>query len=132
MLLAAGSCLANLTRKNEYGRFYDNLADELKVPFLRYQLAMGVIQHRAESRIKPYLYTEHLLTPEGLGVPDRIFSNLEALNIPKGFSSHLYRLVTQDFGLNVLQVVHMIQYKDPCQETQSGCWDLGDVGSNCC
>jgi hypothetical protein len=49
----------------------------VKAPFLRYQLAVGVIQHSAESKIKPYPYTEHLLSPEGLGVPDRIFSNLE-------------------------------------------------------
>ncbi|PNF20543.1 hypothetical protein B7P43_G05240, partial [Cryptotermes secundus] len=104
----------------------------VKAPFLRYQLAVGVIQHSAESKIKPYPYADHLLTPEGLGVPDRIFSNLEALNTPSGFSTHLYRLATQKFGMNIFQVVHMIQYNYPCQETYSGCWDLGDVGSNCC
>jgi hypothetical protein len=49
----------------------------VKTPFLRYQLAKGVIQHSEESKIKPYPYAEHLLSPEGLGVPDRIFSNLE-------------------------------------------------------
>jgi hypothetical protein len=54
-----------------------SICHAVKAPFLRYQLAMGVMQHSAESRVKPYLQTERLLTPEGLGLPDRIFSNLQ-------------------------------------------------------
>jgi hypothetical protein len=33
LLLAAGSCAANLTRRNAYGSFYDNLADERESEF---------------------------------------------------------------------------------------------------
>jgi aminoglycoside/choline kinase family phosphotransferase len=54
-----------------------SICHAVKAPFLKYQLVLGVMQHRAESKIKPYLYIEHLLTAEGLGVPDRTFSNLE-------------------------------------------------------
>jgi hypothetical protein len=49
----------------------------VKMPFLRYQLAMTVMQQSAASTFRPYPHTEHLLTADGLGVPDRIFSNLE-------------------------------------------------------
>jgi hypothetical protein len=57
---------------------------------------------------------------------------LQELNTPSGFSSHLYGMATRNFGLNVYQIVRMIEQSYPCQETYSGCWDLGDVGSNCC
>jgi hypothetical protein len=57
---------------------------------------------------------------------------LQALDTPPGFSSHLYRLVTEDMGMNVYHVVDLIRSSYACTDKYSGCWDIGDVGSNCC
>ncbi|KDR11926.1 uncharacterized protein LOC110836659 [Zootermopsis nevadensis] len=132
LLVVAGSCLADLSRRNTYGSYYDKLADELKVPFLRYQLAVAVVEVGANSEDKSYPVANHLLTPEGLGLPDTVFSSLEELDTPAGFSSHLFSLVTKDMGLNVYHVIDLIRTSFACPDKNSGCWDIGDVGSNCC
>jgi hypothetical protein len=57
-------------------------------------------------------------------------SLLQALETPVGFSTRLYTLVTEDLGMNVYQVVNLIKKSYACND--KGCWDIGDVGSNCC
>jgi hypothetical protein len=54
----------------------------------------------------------------------------QALNIPDGFSGHLYDLVRERLGLSFKEIISLIKKSMICQGGH--CWDLGDVGSNCC
>jgi hypothetical protein len=53
----------------------------VKHPFLRYQLAMAVVEQAASSKAKSHPSTDNILTPEGLGVPERTFFDLEVIAI---------------------------------------------------
>jgi hypothetical protein len=59
--------------------FYCILSDisAVKHPFLRYQLALAVVEETTLVKAKPGSSTDDLLTAEGLGVPDSVFSNLQ-------------------------------------------------------
>jgi len=54
----------------------------------------------------------------------------QALHPPNGFSGHVYGLVTERLGLSYEEVIDLIKKGVICQN--GFCWDLGDVGSNCC
>lgn len=54
----------------------------------------------------------------------------QELNTPLGFSRQLYDLVTYEMGLGYDDVIRLITKGLVC--TEVGCYDLGDVGSNCC
>ena len=54
----------------------------------------------------------------------------QALNTPRGFSSHLYGVVTESLGLSFDEVISLIKKYVIC--IGGYCYDLGDVGSNCC
>jgi arylamine N-acetyltransferase len=54
----------------------------------------------------------------------------QALNTPHGFSENLYVLVTEDLGLSKDEVINLVKKGVICQGGY--CYDLGDVGSNCC
>jgi hypothetical protein len=52
------------------------------------------------------------------------------MNTPNGFSGHLFDLVIERLGLNFEEIISLIEKSVICQG--NNCWDLGDVGSNCC
>jgi hypothetical protein len=54
----------------------------------------------------------------------------QALKTPNGFSGYLYKLVTEDLGISDGEVIDLIKGGTICQGGH--CYDLGDVGSNCC
>lgn len=68
----------------------------VKVPFLRYQLAVAVVEVGANSEDKSYPVANHLLTPEGLGLPDTVFSSLEVISI----GSHTYHPPSYTYNLH--------------------------------
>jgi len=54
----------------------------------------------------------------------------QALNTPHGFSEQVYGMVTERLGLSFEEVISLIMKGVICQDEL--CWDLGDVGNNCC
>jgi hypothetical protein len=54
----------------------------------------------------------------------------QGMDAPQGFSGEFYEIVTDHLGLSVGEVIRLITNGMICQNGQ--CWDLGDVGSNCC
>jgi hypothetical protein len=49
----------------------------VKDPFISYQLALAVVKENEVSEEKSDHFTDNLLTPEGLGVPEGTFSTLQ-------------------------------------------------------
>jgi hypothetical protein len=53
----------------------------VKVPFIRYELALAVVEEDLSSKAKSQTLTENLLTPEGLGVQDETFQSLQVSSV---------------------------------------------------
>jgi hypothetical protein len=53
----------------------------------------------------------------------------QALNIPSGFSGHLYDVARESLGLSFEEIINLIKKREICKG--ENCWDLGDVGSIC-
>ena len=85
-----------------------------------------------EHNISTYSYVQNMIfhAMEYLKTSHTITFLLQELNTPPGFSNRLYTLVTKILGLSYSQVISLIKTSQSCQGP--GCWDLGDVGSNCC
>ncbi|XP_069701097.1 uncharacterized protein [Periplaneta americana] len=131
LLLTASFCLGGLIKyNNEYDEFYHSLPEEVKLPFLQYQLAKAVVVELGNSRLKPYISNEDLETPSGLNMSEETFKSVEALTPPEGFSGHLYELVEKTYELNVLEITAMARTGQTCKWSE--CHDIGDVGGNCC
>jgi len=54
----------------------------------------------------------------------------QELKTPHGFSEQVYEIVTERLGLSFDEIFSLITKGEICQNGH--CWDLGDVGSNCC
>lgn len=78
----------------------------MKAPFLRYQLAVALIEQTPNSKVKPYpLVEDSLLTAEGLGVPEIIFYNLKVTAV----GSLLYSL-TDSLAHSQIQPTHSLSH----------------------
>jgi hypothetical protein len=53
----------------------------VKYPFIKYQLALGIFEEFSRSKARGHHFTDDLLSPEGLGVPENIFSDLQVSSV---------------------------------------------------
>jgi len=54
----------------------------------------------------------------------------QELDTPHGFSELVYELATERLGLSFEEVIDLIKKGVIC--VNGHCYDLGDVGGNCC
>ncbi|PSN47984.1 hypothetical protein C0J52_09999 [Blattella germanica] len=106
-LLFMTCSVARDIRTNQYTQYYQSLPEELKLPFLQYQLASAVLADNESSRIKISPVDESLKTPEGLGLSEDVFEEIE-------------------------QIVVIARGKEWCFGQRKQCFDIGDPGANCC
>jgi hypothetical protein len=78
------------------------------------------------------MYSNYILSRGGIfkNATVKYISLFQALNTPHGFSGHLYDMVTERLGLSFEEIISLIKKNVICIDGY--CYDLGDVGNNCC
>ena len=66
----------------------------VKHPFIKYQLALAFVECESHSEVKSVKVPDNLLTPEGLGLPEKTFSDLQVSAVhshilPDGQPTHI-------------------------------------------
>ncbi|PSN47983.1 hypothetical protein C0J52_09998 [Blattella germanica] len=123
-------CTIATDEKNEYTKFYESLEEELKIPFLQYQLTEGVLRDDDLEKIKISPIDKNIKSADGLGISEDIFAKVENLDPPEGFTDNLYEMTKEKFGLNKREILGLALRRDIC--INGVCHGLGDVGGQCC